>query len=258
MPIYKVPVVLEVVATAFIEARNEEAALELARTGEWEAYEQQEIEAVRLPDVEDVEVLAEGETGYLDTVLRQRIDAAHEVAESMSQEVDHPLLHLLDAAKVLLGVPTLNREQALTQASEAIRRALGDNPPMWAEMRALLNAAVEQLDTLQQITVGLDDGEGADGQDWDHTRDAANDLAGRVRALLARLDQPSGIPTVRVHVCGGRATVIEKPFGVAVEVRDYDTEGDDPEECGLEQAADNEAGKRYASDYLGPMDEVMG
>jgi hypothetical protein len=257
MQTYKVPVCLELVATAYVEAASAEQALERASKGEWQCYLEHEIDEVRPPDEEDVQALGDAERGYEEEVLGQRVRYAHRQAERMSQAQDHAVLHLLDAALVLLGAQGFHREKALTQAAEDCRRALGENPPAWNAMRGLLSEALEQLDTLHGITESLDDGEGvADGQDWGETRAAADELRTRIRGLLERVNRPGAPPpTVRIDVSRGVANLTSKPRGVAVEIRDYDTQGSDPAELNRSEDPDLDPGSSYARHYTGPDEE---
>jgi hypothetical protein len=255
MPTYKVPVHLRLVATAYVEAESPEAACEQSRQGQWLCYHEDEIAEVLPPDEEDVEALADHDGSFGEAVLHRLVRHAQHQAASMSQVEDHAVLHLLDAALALLGDESMRREQALTQAREDCQRALGTTPPAWAEMRVLLQQALGELGELASITETLDDGNGTDGQDWSESRAAAAEVSERIGHFLERLDSPTGIPLVRVDVSGGVAHLVAKPRGVAVELRDYDTEGADPEEWGLVEDGELKPGHWYACEYSGPDEE---
>ncbi len=184
--------------------------------------------------------------------LKDLVERTQAQADAMSQVEDHPVLHLLDAAMVLLGVEGFDREKALMQAAGDCQRALGREVPSYLSLRRLLSEAAEQLHTLSGISTSLDDGLGADGQDWSATREAADDLTTRIRSALEGVFQQSPVLTVRVDISGGVAYLVSKPGGVAVELRDYDQDGVDPEAAGLQQDEELEPGNWYTRDYTGP------
>jgi len=254
MTLYGVPVRQDVMATAYVEANSAQEAVERAAAGAVLGYH--ELSRKVVPSTGAV-LLPDNAGGAMLAVLRQHTEQAQALATAVSQVADHPVLPLLDAVLVLLGATTrFHREDALVQAVGVLRRALGENPPVWAEMQALLREASAQLDALGSITVRLDDGSEADGQDWAATREEAEELAGRIHGLLDGLDLPSRVPTVRVDISGGVAALVAKPFGVAVEIRDYDVDGADPD--GWDLHTDQPGSDPYSVEFVGPQEEVMG
>ena len=112
----------------------------------------------------------------------------------------------------------------------------------------LLREAAQLLVRVHHIAQGLEQYTDASlNETWCELGCAAGDLATRIQRQL-----DAGVPPVRVDVRGGLATLISKPEGVAVEIRDCDQRGVRPEyDEGQEKA------QCYSSDDTGPEDELM-